>query len=91
MTNLFNKVTTSATPSTTNKENTTMTNEQKASALLGAMGIVATTLATFVGGGTSMGLMAMGYKSGFAAVGIGVAYVIGFFIFLGAASLVFLQ
>ena len=42
--------------------------------------LVATTLATFVGGGTSMGLMAMGYKSGFAAVGIGVAYVIGFFI-----------
>lgn len=42
--------------------------------------LVATTLATFVGGGTSMGLMAMGYKSGFAAVGIGVAYVIGFFV-----------
>ena len=42
--------------------------------------LVATTLATFVGGGTSMGLMAMGYESGFAAVGIGVAYVIGFFI-----------
>ncbi|MCD4664075.1 MAG: sodium:solute symporter family protein [Bacteroidales bacterium] len=40
--------------------------------------LVATTLATFVGGGTSMGLMAMGYESGFAAVGIGVAYVIGF-------------
>lgn len=42
--------------------------------------LVFTTLATFVGGGTSMGLMAMGYESGFAAVGIGVAYVIGFFI-----------
>ena len=42
--------------------------------------LVATTLATFVGGGTSMGLMAMGYESGFAAVGIGIAYVIGFFI-----------
>ena len=42
--------------------------------------LVATTLATFVGGGTSMGLMAMGYESGLAAVGIGVAYVIGFFI-----------
>ena len=42
--------------------------------------LVATTLATFVGGGTSIGLMAMGYESGFAAVGIGVAYVIGFFI-----------
>jgi SSS family solute:Na+ symporter len=42
--------------------------------------LIATTLATFVGGGTSMGLMAMGYESGFAAVGIGIAYVIGFFI-----------
>ncbi len=39
-----------------------------------------TTLATFVGGGTSMGLIAMGYASGFAAVAIGVAYVIGFII-----------
>lgn len=42
--------------------------------------LVFTTLATFVGGGTSIGLMAMGYESGFAAVGIGIAYVIGFFI-----------
>ncbi len=42
--------------------------------------LVATTLATFVGGGTSMGLITMGYESGFAAVGIGIAYVIGFFI-----------
>ncbi len=42
--------------------------------------LVFTTLATFVGGGTSIGLMAMGYESGFAGVGIGVAYVIGFFI-----------
>lgn len=42
--------------------------------------LVATILATFVGGGTSMGLMAMGYESGFAAVGIGIAYVIGFMI-----------
>lgn len=42
--------------------------------------LVFTTLATFVGGGTSMGLMAMGYESGFAAIGIGIAYVIGFFI-----------
>jgi len=41
--------------------------------------LVLTTLATFVGGGTSIGLMAMGYESGFAAVGIGIAYVIGFF------------
>jgi solute:Na+ symporter, SSS family len=42
--------------------------------------LVFTTLATFVGGGASIGLMAMGYESGFAAVGIGIAYVIGFFI-----------
>ena len=42
--------------------------------------LVFTTLATFVGGGTSIGLMAMGYESGFAAIGIGIAYVIGFFI-----------
>ncbi len=39
-----------------------------------------TTLATFVGGGTSMGLIAMGYASGFAAIAIGIAYVIGFII-----------
>ncbi len=42
--------------------------------------LIFTTLATFVGGGTSIGLMAMGYESGFAGVGIGIAYVIGFFI-----------
>lgn len=42
--------------------------------------LVFTVLATFVGGGTSIGLMAMGYESGLAAVGIGIAYVIGFFI-----------
>jgi len=42
--------------------------------------LVFTTLATFVGGGTSIGLIAMGYESGFAAIGIGIAYVIGFFI-----------
>jgi len=48
--------------------------------------LVATTLATFVGGGTSIGLMAMGYESGFAAVGIGIAYVIGFFILSGFAA-----
>ena len=40
--------------------------------------LVFTVLATFVGGGTSIGLMALGYESGFAAVTIGVAYVIGF-------------
>ena len=40
--------------------------------------LVFTVLATFVGGGTSIGLMALGYESGFAAVAIGVAYVIGF-------------
>lgn len=44
------------------------------------LALVFTVLATFVGGGTSMGLMAMGYESGFAAVGIGIAYVIGFMI-----------
>lgn len=43
--------------------------------------LVATTLATFVGGGTSIGLMALGYEAGFAAVGIGIAYIIGFLIF----------
>lgn len=42
--------------------------------------LVATTLATFVGGGTSIGLMALGYEAGFAAVMIGIAYVIGFMI-----------
>jgi solute:Na+ symporter, SSS family len=42
--------------------------------------LVFTVLATFVGGGTSIGLMALGYESGFAAVAIGVAYVIGFVI-----------
>ncbi len=42
--------------------------------------LVFTVLATFVGGGTSIGLMAMGYESGLAAVGIGIAYVIGFII-----------
>ncbi len=42
--------------------------------------LVFTILATFVGGGTSIGLMAMGYESGLAAVGIGIAYVIGFII-----------
>lgn len=42
--------------------------------------LVFTTLSTFVGGGTSVGLIAMGYESGFAALGIGIAYVLGFFI-----------
>ena len=42
--------------------------------------LVFTVLATFVGGGTSIGLMALGYESGFAAVAIGIAYVIGFLI-----------
>lgn len=42
--------------------------------------LVFTVLATFVGGGTSIGLMALGYESGFAAIAIGVAYVIGFVI-----------
>jgi len=48
--------------------------------------LVFTTLATFVGGGTSIGLMAMGYESGFAAVGIGIAYVIGFMIMIRYAG-----
>jgi len=42
--------------------------------------LVFTTLATFVGGGVSVGLMAMGYEAGLAAVAIGIAYVIGFII-----------
>ncbi len=42
--------------------------------------LIFTTLATFVGGGVSMGLIAMGYTSGFAAVAIGLSYVLGFFI-----------
>lgn len=48
--------------------------------------LVFTTLATFVGGGTSIGLMAMGYESGFAAVGIGIAYVLGFMIMIRYAG-----
>lgn len=48
--------------------------------------LVFTTLATFVGGGTSIGLMAMGYESGFAAIGIGIAYVIGFMIMIRYAG-----
>lgn len=46
----------------------------------GTLPLVFTTLATFVGGGVCMGLIAMGYTSGMAAIAIGVAYVIGFFI-----------
>lgn len=42
--------------------------------------LVATTMATLVGGGASIGLMAMGYESGFAAVAIGIAHIIGFII-----------
>jgi len=48
--------------------------------------LVFTMLATFVGGGTSIGLMAMGYESGFAAIGIGIAYVIGFMIMMRFAG-----
>lgn len=48
--------------------------------------LIFTTLATFVGGGTSIGLMAMGYESGFAAIGIGIAYVIGFMIMIRYAG-----
>lgn len=46
----------------------------------GLVPLVFTTLATFVGGGTSMGLIAMGYQAGFAATGVGVAYFLGFFL-----------
>ena len=46
----------------------------------GTIPLVATTMATFVGGGASMGLIAMGYESGFAAVAIGLAHIIGFLI-----------
>lgn len=42
--------------------------------------LVFTTLATFVGGGTSIGLISMGYQAGFAATGVGLAYFIGFFL-----------
>lgn len=48
--------------------------------------LVFTTLATFVGGGTSIGLIAMGYESGFAAIGIGIAYVVGFMLMLRFAG-----
>lgn len=46
----------------------------------GIVPLVFTTLATFVGGGTSMGLISMGYQAGFAATGVGVAYFLGFFL-----------
>lgn len=59
-----------------------LVNSRKTGTLL----LVFTTLATFVGGGTSIGLMAMGYESGFAAVGIGIAYVIGFMILIRFAG-----
>lgn len=48
--------------------------------------LVFTILATFVGGGTSIGLIAMGYSSGFAAVGIGLAYVLGFMLMMRYAG-----
>jgi SSS family solute:Na+ symporter len=48
--------------------------------------LVVTILATFVGGGTSIGLIAMGYESGFAAIGIGIAYVIGFMLMMRYAG-----
>lgn len=59
-----------------------LVNNRKTGTLL----LVFTTLATFVGGGTSIGLMAMGYESGLAAVGIGIAYVIGFMILIRFAG-----
>lgn len=48
--------------------------------------LIFTTLATFVGGGTSIGLIAMGYSSGFAAIGIGIAYVAGFILMMRYAG-----
>ncbi len=59
-----------------------LVNNRKTGTLL----LVFTTLATFVGGGTSIGLMAMGYESGFAAVGIGIAYVLGFMLLIRFAG-----
>mgnify|MGYP000920910328 CR=1 FL=1 len=64
-----------------NLDNYLVNNRNTGTALL-----VFTTLATFVGGGTSIGLITMGYESGFAALGIGAAYVIGFFILAKYAS-----
>jgi SSS family solute:Na+ symporter len=52
----------------------------------GLLPLVFTILATFVGGGTSIGLIAMGYSSGFAAVGIGLAYVLGFMLMMRYAG-----
>lgn len=48
--------------------------------------LVFTMLATLVGGGTSIALMALGYESGFAAVAIGLGYVIGFMILIRFAG-----
>jgi solute:Na+ symporter, SSS family len=48
--------------------------------------LVATTAATFIGGGASFGLMATGYEGGFAAIWIGIAHIIGFVIIAQFAS-----
>ena len=48
--------------------------------------LVFTMLATLVGGGTSIALMALGYESGFAAVAIGIGYVIGFMVLIRFAG-----
>ncbi len=48
--------------------------------------LVFTMLATLVGGGTSIALMALGYESGFAAVAIGIGYVIGFMLLIRFAA-----
>jgi len=48
--------------------------------------LVFSTLATFVGGGVAIGLMAVGYEAGFTGVVIGIAFVIGFFITARFAS-----
>jgi len=46
----------------------------------GYIRLVSTTLATFVGGGVTVGLITMGYEAGFAATAIGLAYVLGFIV-----------
>ncbi len=39
------------------------------------------SLATFVGGGVSIGLITMGYQGGFAVIAVGISYVLGFILF----------
>lgn len=44
------------------------------------------SLATFVGGGVSIGLITMGYQGGFAVIAVGISYVVGFILFSFFAS-----